>query len=167
MNFQLTSNSGRGNFTITDQEGKALSTIAYESWFSSTASATVDGREVVIKSRNIWSSNFDVFVDGVDRGDITFNWKGHIIIKLTGETGATQTVRLRMKGFWNYHFVLENEQETILMELRPTFKWQKMNYNYDVHFAQDTVSSFDRALLLIICGYGANLYMTMMAGAAA
>ena len=50
--------------------------------------------------------------------------------------------------------------------MHPSFEWQKMHYNYAVQFPENDFTSFDRQLLLLTCGYGANLYMTMMAAAA-
>lgn len=165
MNFQLTATSSQGSFDVIDVTGVTLTTLHYENWFSSTASATIAGRPVQIKSRNIWQSNFDIFIDGIDRGDLTFNWKGHIIIKFTAESGTTRSFLLKAKGFWQQHFVLENEQGASVLEMHPAFKWQKMHYNYGVQFPENEFSPFDRQLLLLTCGYGANLYMTMMAAA--
>ena len=152
MNFQLTATSSRGNSDVIDATGVTLTTLHYEDWFSSTASATVAGRPVQIKTRNIWQSNFDILIGGIDRGDLMSNWKGHIIIKFVAENGVPCSFLLKAKGFWQQHFVLENEQGASVLEMHPSFKWQNMHYNYAVQFPENEFSPFDRQLLLVTCG---------------
>lgn len=166
MDFQLTSASNSGDFIVVNQQQQTLTEIQYENWFSSTATAIIEGRLITIKARNIWWSNFDFFVDGKDLGDITFNWKGQIIVKIMTVDGSSRSYRLNYKGFWNPYFVLEDEQEREIMRLTPTFKWQKMRYSYDVNVTSIETASFDQTLLLVISGYAANLYMTMLMSAA-
>lgn len=165
MNFQLSSTSGQGSFDLLDAEQTLLKHFQYESWFSSTGSAVFGEKQILIKPRNIWQSAFDVLINEVDKGDITFNWQGNILIRLE-QAGLTTQYRLKTKGFWKFKFLLEDEQQTPVLQLEPTFEWNKMGYSYRVELAETTtpVADSDLIMLLLVCGYGANLYMSMMTG---
>ncbi|GAB2559868.1 hypothetical protein [Spirosoma areae] len=168
MNFQLSSTSSVGSFDLLDANGTLVTHFQYENWFSSRGSASVYKDRITIKPRNFWHSAFDVLINEADQGDITFNWQGHILIKLQSRAGHTTNYRLKTKGFWDFRFVLEDEQKMPLLQLEPTFQWSKLAYNYGVAFSDTFTPTPDPNLivLLLACGYGANLYMTMMASAA-
>ncbi|GAB4050746.1 hypothetical protein [Spirosoma litoris] len=169
MNFQLVSTTSNGSFDLIDNQEVLITHFQYENWFSSTGSAHLQHDLITIKPRNFWHSAFDVLINGIDKGDITFNWQGHILLHLEEQTGLQKNYRLKAKGFWEFRFVLEDEQHVELLQLIPKFKWSKLAYNYGVEFAEgfDPTTNTDLLVLLLACGYGANLYMTMMAAAAA
>lgn len=168
MNFQLSSTSGVGSFDLLDAQAAPITHFQYENWFSSTGSATVSNDHITIKPRNFWHSAFDVLINDVDQGDILFNWQGHILIKLQNKAGDITNYRLKTKGLWDFQFILEDEQKMPILTLAPTFQWRKMGYNYGVEFTETFMPETDLHLitLLLACGYGANLYMTMLATAA-
>ena len=169
MTFQLSSTSSQGSFDLLDARPTVLTHFQYENWFSSTGNAQVGEEQITIKPRNFWHAAFDVRINTVDKGDITFTWQGHVLIRLENRAGLTTNYRLKTKGFWEFTFVLENEQHQPVLQLKPTFQWSKMGYNYHVELDPTNTSAADTDLtmLLLVCGYGANLYMSMMAGAAA
>ena len=169
MNFQLSSTSSAGSFDLLDAQETLVTHFQYENWFSSTGTAILNENSVTISPRNIWHSSFDVFVNDEDRGDITFNWQGHILIRLQDQAGRVTKYRLKTKGFRGFQFMVEDEQHTTLMQLVPTFQWTKMGYNYGVEFAETFRPDTDLSVvtLLLACGYGANLYMAMIATMAA
>ena len=167
MTFQLSSTSGQGSFDLLDAQQTLLTHFQYENWFSSAGSATVGEDRIVIKARNLWHAAFEVFVNGVNRGDIAFNWQGHILIRLE-QAGQMTNYRLKNKGLWDHKFVLESEQQTTILQLAPKYQWSKMGYSYTAELVQTdgaSVAGADPILLLLTCGYGANLYMSMMSAA--
>lgn len=167
MTFQLSSTSGQGSFDLLDAQQTLLTHFQYKNWFSSTGSAVFKETNITIKPRNFWQSAFDVFIDDADKGDIAFNWQGHILIRLE-QAGQTTNYRLKTKGFWGLMFVLEDEQQQPVLHLKPTFQWNKMGYSYDVDLVDMKLADDpDLITLLLACGYGANLYMMMMSAAVA
>ncbi|MBC8156513.1 MAG: hypothetical protein H7Z72_26825 [Bacteroidetes bacterium] len=169
MTFHLSSTSSQGSFDLLDERQTLLTHFQYENWFSSTGSAVFKETNITIKPRNFWQSAFDVLINDTDKGDIAFNWQGHILIRLE-RAGLTTNYRLKAKGFWKFTFVLENEQQQPVLHLEPTFQWTKMGYSYTAELDQTgstSVADADLILLLLTCGYGANLYMTMMASVSA
>lgn len=168
MTFQLSSTSSQGSFDLLDAQQIVLTHFQYENWFSSTGSAQFGEDRITIRPRNFWHSAFDVLIDSVDKGDIAFTWQGHILIRLENRVGKTTNYRLKNKGFWGFKFVLENEQELPILQLEPAFQWSKMGYNYSVALVDSNTPTADGELvtLLLACGYGANLYMSMTAAVA-
>lgn len=146
----------RGYELFREEESTPVTTFQYNGWFSSEGRAEIGSNHIEIKAKNVWGSKFDVFIDGMDHGDILFNWKGEIIIRLDTD-GVEKSYRLKSKGFWNTHFELEDEQEALLMMLQPAFKWDRLNYEYQIKSEQEP-----SVLLILTAIYGINLYMTMM-----
>ncbi|SDM81244.1 hypothetical protein [Siphonobacter aquaeclarae] len=147
----------RGFEVYRENETAPVTTFQYNGWFSSDGRAETGNNTVEIKAKNVWASKFDVFIDGIDKGDILFNWKGEIIIRLDTD-GVEKSYRLKSRGLWNMHFELEDEQEQRLLLLQPAFKWDRLNYEYQVSGEQEP-----SILLILTSIYGINLYMTMMA----
>ena len=147
----------RGFEVYRENETAPVTTFQYNGWFSSDGRTETGNNTVEIKAKNVWASKFDVFIDGIDKGDILFNWKGEIIIRLDTD-GVEKSYRLKSRGLWNMHFELEDEQEQRLLLLQPAFKWDRLNYEYQVSGEQEP-----SILLILTSIYGINLYMTMMA----
>jgi len=63
------------------------------------------------------------------------------------------------------NFILEKENNQILeLILQPSINWRKLSYNYEIESISEEKQLTE---LLIYCGFGANLYMTMTMAAAA
>ncbi len=160
--MQVKSTSGRGDYEIIDDKGNNILTVKYKNWFSSTASTLLGKTKIEIKSKNIWGSKFDILKDGVDCGDIIFNWKGHIIIRLEFSHQKEKSWIMRTKGFWSQKFHLYDEDEKEILILNPDFNWSKVNYNYIIEGLDEEFPKELLAELLIYACYGANLYITTM-----
>ena len=66
-------------------------------------------------------------------------------------------LRNSVKGRW----VLEDERQHELLTMQSESHWTKVNYEYKVSVKEDI--SVDTTELLIACGYGTNLHMSMVA----
>ena len=164
--MKIISTSGKGNFKI-ERDSVEILELVYQNWFSSTASTTYNKTEIEIKSKNVWGSKFDIFKNQIDKGDIIFNWKGDIIIRLIDQSNNESSWLLKSKGFWKQQFELSDENDNLVCILRPNMNWSKLNYNYEIEYFLDTIDQEMIIQLIIYCGFGINLYMTMMAGVAA
>lgn len=160
--MKLTSSSGKGDFTLV-KENQKIFELKYTNWFSSKARTALGEEMIEIRPQNIWCSKFDIFKQDLDQGDIIFNWKGNIIIRLMQEEGVEKSYLLRAKGFWNQSFELTDEADHVILLFAPSMNWKKLNYNYDVQQISEEYDEQRIHELLIYCGFGANLYMTMMA----
>ena len=157
----IKSTSSVGNFEIENHEGINILELSYTNWFSSKATTILDSTNIEIKPKNIWASKFDILKNGIDKGDITFNWKGNIIIRLENDENQENEYLLRVTGFWNSGFELIDKNDIKILSMKPNFNWKKISYNYEVEHTSNT-DEHTLTELLIYCGFGANLYMTMM-----
>jgi hypothetical protein len=159
--MKIDSTSGKGNFKIYKDQ-KPLLELKYKHWFSSEAYTHYKNIDIQIKSMNIWNSKFDIFKDGVDKGDIIFNWKGQIIIRRIDEQEVEQSFMLKSKGFWRSYFELVDEQGEILFELKPSMNWKKLNFSYEIKRMTTAYEEDFLTEMLVYSGFGANLFMTAM-----
>ncbi|HVG41415.1 MAG TPA: hypothetical protein VM888_07365, partial [Chitinophagaceae bacterium] len=106
-----------------------------------------------------------VYKNGEDIGDIHFNWKGHIIIKLKKGEEPEKRYVLAAKGFWNFRFVLATQDQQDVLVMTTAFKWSKLHFEYVIKLAENVSTDHDIMELILCCGYGANLYMTTIGNA--
>ena len=158
--MKILSSSGKGNFII-EKESKKILELKYKNWFSSSANTEFEDNKIEIRPKNIWNSKFDIYKNNLDKGDIIFNWKGNIIIRLSDEKNTEKSFLLRARGFWNQQFELTDEQDNLIFVLKPSMNWKKLSYNYDIQNLSNTYEEITLVELAIYCGFGANLYMTM------
>jgi hypothetical protein len=158
--YTIISKGGIGEFKVLDSSNNYITVFSYKNWFSSSGSANTSIGKVEIKAIDGWESSFHVFCDGNDVGEIHFNWKGNIIITLETTSGEKRTLMLKsvsLKSDWT----LEDENENIVLKLHSDTHWTKVDYRYDVQLLRDI--DIPIPLLLITCGYGTNLNMSMIA----
>lgn len=160
MKYHIHSTSPKGNFALDDEEHHELFKLKYENWFSSKANAQTSEHQYIIKSRNIWWTKFDVFREGRDIGDLSFNWKGNVVIRLLDKRNMQRVFILRGKGIWGAMVQLVDENSKQIFSLKPDFKWSKFNYSYELDLEPDIDPDIDIVELLICCGYAVNLYMS-------
>ncbi|WP_348661552.1 aminotransferase [Croceibacter atlanticus] len=158
--MKIISSSGKGNFKLIKNDDEVCE-LVYTNWFSEKAKAVLNGNNIEVKPKNIWTSKVDIFKNKSQIGDITFNLKGHMVIRLEKENGKEFNYLLKNKAKWKLRFEVFNESEAHQFSLNSVNKWTKLNYDYDVEMA-DYNSEFEIEELLIYCGYAANLYLAII-----
>ncbi|MDR6196241.1 aminotransferase [Siphonobacter sp. SORGH_AS_0500] len=154
--------SSNAGFEIYNEHEKLLTTFRYDGWFSSNGKAELPDKQLFLKPKNIWASKFDIFINEIDKGDIVFNWKGQIIIRIDYD-GKEKIFLLKGRGLMNHHFILENEMGIVTLAFMPRFNWTSFRYEYQVEVEPNQESPLE---LLISCQFAINLYMTMTTAAA-
>jgi len=167
MKYKIVSKSGKGNFSLCDEKKKELCKVTYDNMFSSKARTIINKDQFEIKARNIWWRKFDMFKNGIDIGDIVFNWRGHIIIRILGNDNKEHHFLMKRKGFWKSRFELENENEQKVLTMYAGYNWSKWRYNFDIQVHQQLPSVILSEELLVYCAYAANLYLSQMSAVAA
>lgn len=158
--MKIVSSSGKGNFKLTENN-KDICELVYKNWFSEQAKTILNGNLIEIKPKNIWTSRVDIYKDKTIIGDITFNLKGHMVIRLEKENGKEFNYLLKNKSKWKLRFEVFNESKIQQFSLKSVNNWTKLNYDYDVEMANYN-SEFAIEELLIYCGYAANLYLAII-----
>ncbi len=152
--MKIKSISGKGNFKI-EIDDKEFLELSYKNWFSSNAKTKFNDTEIEIKPKNIWNTTFDIFHDGKDVGDITFNWMSNAVIDINENKYLLKAI-----GFLNFQFELIDENQDRIFLIKPNLNWKKMKYDYDIKVIAEN-EDFNKLIeLLIYVGFGANLHMT-------
>jgi hypothetical protein len=61
-----------------------------------------------IKIGNMWMTKFDIFCEDIDIGDISFNWKWEVIIRLKNEFDFTKHFKLQFSSkWWEMDYILQ------------------------------------------------------------
>jgi len=152
MKYKIISTSAKGDFSLINSEEEEMFALQYDNWFTSTGKTEVDNKSYSIESKNIWQNEF-FFNRGLEKiGSITFNFKGDAIINL-----HSTFFRLKFKGLINGKFELIDGEENILAVLKPSIKWTKMRYEYDVETSERLDAREEIKELLLITSYAANI----------
>jgi len=156
----LESIDSRGSFRLL-RDGAEQFQLKYQNWFSSKAMTAYNDQQIIMKSKNIWMSKFDIFKNDKDVGDIIFNWMGHVIIRLTRADGKGEDeFLLKHRGILSTQYELRTENNEHLLTLKAGFNWKKFKYNYEVIREKHDYPAIVLDELLIYCGFAANLHMT-------
>lgn len=147
---------------------KIITTLEYENLMSSEAKFEIDGEYYKIKAHNIWQSKFDVFKNNKDIGDIDYNWKGEIILRLKNNDELTKHFLFKLESLWKSIYSIQDYLTNHLYRLEPIYNWKKFKYDFYIikgenqHEHENDVNE----MVLIIMGfYALNLYMKSSAGA--
>jgi len=152
--MKIKSISGTGNFKIENNEKEVLE-LTYKSRFSSTARTKFNNVSIEIKPKNIWNTSFDIFHNGMDVGDISFNWMSNAAITINEDKYLLRTI-----GFWGINFELINEDEDKIFFIKPNLNWKKGKYDYTIEVIVENYELIKIIELLIYVGFGVNLHMT-------
>jgi hypothetical protein len=158
--YKIISKGGVGEFSIVDSKGDYLTVFSYKKWFSSNGSAPTKRGKVSIKTQGGWETGFTIYRDKLRIGEIVFNWKGNIVIALKNKDSRIQKFMLKHIGKKS-KWVLEGENEHELLSMQSDTHWARVNHEYNVLVKENI--PVDITELLIACGYGTNLNMSMIA----
>ena len=157
--YVIISKGGIGEFKVLTSTNEYVTVFSYKNWFSSSGTADTSVGRIEIKAMDGWESSFHISCKGNDIGEIHFNWKGNIIVTLENSAKEKKTLQLRsvsLKSDW----VLEDELAEPIVKLHSNTHWTKVDYRYDVEVLRDV--GIPIPLLLVACGYGTNLNMSMI-----
>ncbi len=131
-----------------------------------TATAHIHGIDVEIKAEQSNSAGgameYDVIKQGKRVGHLKFDWKGKGTLKLRRIEGGEDTFKIKPRGVNSWWFLVERDGYPIV-ELRPTTKYSKEAYNFDVRPRSRRMPPRIMDELCIYLGFAANVYMAKMA----
>lgn len=133
---------GFKEFNLLDENEQFLGKIYYPKWYSyeikiETAQGIFD-----VEMKGFWKTNMEQFDANHSKiRTALITWKGFIL-----EENSGKKYYLSSKGFWDYHFVLEDENKNELLNVHSKFSWKEFNSIYEISTTQD----FDTDFLLLI-----------------
>ena len=86
--------------------------------------------------------------------------------RISFEGEIEKSYLLKAKGFWKHKFELIDESENLMLVMEPKMS-RTGGYDYKTETVINNLNKDQSVELLTYCGFGANLYMTMMSGAIA
>ncbi len=160
LKMKIVSSSAKGNFKLIAQE-KEICELVYTNWFSEKAYTTLNGNQIEIKPKNIWTSKVDILKNGQIIGDITFSLKGYMVIRVAHAPKEESNYVLKNKGILKLRFELFDEGNTHQLTMNSLNNWSKLNYDYTIK-TEDYTSTLPLEELAVYCGYAANLFLAIM-----
>jgi hypothetical protein len=169
MQYKITTKSK--SFRIDDiHSGKELVSVFYESIWNSNASFSLEGESYEIKSSNAWQTKFDLFKNEIDIGDIDYNWKGEIIIRLKNNDLMTKHFILKCTNMFMSEFSLKDFLTNKLWSIKAQWEWKAFNYVFYISREEgfeEEENNVDEMELLVAATYAAILYLRMASSASA
>ena len=157
----------KGSFEVLDSEKRRWAFLDYQSWFSQRAGGEANGQELAILPQNIFHSKFDILLDGEDVGDLIFNWKSQMVIRLLDYQQQERQYLLRVRGVFKQRFILEDDIKNPILELKPKFNWAKMRYDFKVYLQETQYLQSPVEPMMAVCAYAVNLYLKRKSSSAA
>lgn len=150
-------------FQLTEN-GQALGELGYKNLFSLKAEIKLPNAEYYeIAPVGFWATSIAVTRNGVKVAGLAMNWSGQIVIAF--QDG--QEFVLKLNGFFQSRYVVENKNQEKLIQLEPRFNWSAFQYNYSIACNMANDNNPKNALLLLLSVYAANYFIAVMSGGSA
>lgn len=165
MATYLAKPDGKLTFNLT-REGEPAGSLHYKSWFSYKARIFLqDGKELGIEPKGFWGSTIEIKEEDSILIKLRVHWNGNIILH-TFFDQEEKGLLIKSKGIFNNVFVLCDEDNTELMQLKPTMNWSKLNYEYAITTDEAIDKINEQVILTLVSVYCANYYMAIANGMA-
>ena len=148
-------------FTLLQNE-QYIGRLKYKNWFSFKAEITIEN-DIILQVEPVGFE--DTVIEIRDRDqvllDFKMNWKGRILIhSKLGDTAQYYT--LKQKGFFRSAFVLTDSDGLELLILEPDFKWNHLNYDYDINSSDVFEENENKNILILTAIHCSNYFITTM-----
>ena len=139
---------------IVFQEGdERLATLTYLKPMSHQATIRLSGGdEYEIRPLDIWRSKFEILHSG--KAEIAFNrkWNGKTLIDVIRQ-GHRQSYIFQSKGFFDYRYVLMDNDKREMAVLRTKFLWKGFKYDFNLEISDSLKRREDWLLLVVLQTY--------------
>ncbi len=158
--------SKKRNLIIENNDNKIIE-IKYKNWISNKVKTEFNGQTIEIKPKSIWRSELEILKNNKKIGNITFSWNSNAKIRVLNDKGEKDVFSFKSKGFIKPYFELRNDARELIFCVKLSFKWKKMNYDFEVQNIQNIYNENTILELLIYSAIVCRRYMLVMAGAVA
>ena len=151
------------NFTLRFDYQK-VGELVYKKWYSFSAEIQMtDGTKYQLEPTGFWDSKIELKDDTQTLLEFKMGWKGIIIKTLFND--SEEVFLLKLKGLLSNKFVLLDTNDEELMAAETSFKWSKLNFDYNIETAQVFDKFENKELLLLTILHCINYYITIVAAA--
>ena len=151
------------NFTLRFDYQK-VGELVYKKWYSFSAEMQMtDGTKYQLEPTGFWDSKIELKDDTQTLLEFKMGWKGIIIKTLFND--SKEVFLLKLKGLLSNKFVLLDTNDEELMAAETSFKWSKLNFDYNIETTQVFDKFENKELLLLTILHCINYYITIVAAA--
>lgn len=161
MEYQATSKNAL-DFELKNNEA-TIGRLTYKSWFKFSAEIDILKSNYKIEPLGFWGTTVEVKEGDKILMKFAMNWDGNILIH-TYFDNEEKVYIFKHKGFFKESFVLTDEKGTELLIMKPNFKWNSLNYDYQISTSLIFETLSEKDILLLNSLHCANYYMAMMMG---
>ena len=149
------------NFSLTFDNQK-VGELVYKKWYSFSAEIQLtDGSNYQLEPTGFWDSKIELKDDTQTLLEFKMGWKGIIIKTLFND--SEEVFLLKLKGLLSNKFVLLDTNDEELMAAETSFKWSKLNFDYNIETTQVFDKFENKELLLLTILHCINYYITIVA----
>lgn len=151
------------NFNLTF-DNQSVGELIYKKWYSFSAEIVKsDGKKYQLEPKGFWDSKIELKDDTKTLLEFEMGWKG-IVIK-TFFDNKKDTFLLKLNGLLSSNFVLTDTDNKELLVAETDFKWNKLNYDYNIETTQNFDNFDNKELLLLTVLHCLNYYMAFSGSA--
>jgi hypothetical protein len=145
-------------------ENQKIGELIYKKWYSFNAEIVMsNGTKYQLEPKGFWDAKIELKDDTKILLKFKMGWKGIIIKSFFGN--AEKTFLLKLNGLLSNKFVLIDPEKNELMVAETDFKWNKLNYDYNIETTKDFDNFNKKELLLLTILHCINYYMTIIVSA--
>ncbi|MEG0928791.1 MULTISPECIES: hypothetical protein [Chryseobacterium] len=152
------------NFEVT-KDDKLIGKLSYKNWFKFNAIIDIaDHQSYQVEPKGFWGTTIELKEDEKVLLKFRMNWNGEIIVQ-TYFDGLKESYVFKHRGIFKESFVLTDKIGSELLIMKPSLKWNLMDYEYQI-ISSDIFETFsNKEILMMVSLHCANYYMSMMSAA--
>ncbi len=173
---------------ILEEDGTTIAEANFPSWSRMEATIQFGQITYLLKKKKWYSKKYLIIRNRLPVGEISSNWKGHLFFKLQAEAAKEAdyvpsnmdidasevdwrgkeviTYKMKHRGLFKSKFELfQNKDPRPMLTMRAEKNWFKVNYQIEVHAADNLYFPIEE--LLGLFGFGATLIHARRAAAGA
>ncbi|WP_160138762.1 hypothetical protein [Chryseobacterium sp. c4a] len=136
--------------------------ITYKSWFNFNAVMELANHQnYQIEPKGFWGTTIELKDNEKVLLKFRMNWNGEIIVQ-TYFDGVKESFVCKHRGVFKDSFVLTDKLGIELLVMKPKFKWNLLNYEYQINTSDGFEEFSHKDILLLTSLHCANYYMSMM-----
>lgn len=130
-----------------------LATLTYLKRMSAQAFIHLEnGSTYEIKPLDFWKSKFEILENGKAIIAFSKKWTGRTLIEVSRQ-GHRQSYLFQPKGFFDYRYVLIDNEKREMAVLRTKFVWKGFRVNFDLQISESLKRREEYLILGILLTY--------------
>jgi len=147
------------SFEVT-KDDRLIGKLSYKSWFKFNAVIEIANSNYQVEPKGFWGTTIELKDGEKVLLKFKMNWNGEIVV-LTYFTNLEQGYIFKHRGVFKDSFILIDQEGFELLVMKPHWKWNKMNYEYQITTSDSFDTFSNKEILLMNSLHCANYYMSM------